>query len=131
MASSDSSSDEGAESDTGKAPSGLLGKLVSRVQNLTGNAQLSPAQLEPILTSFKGELMGKNVAEDVASKIVSGVGKSLEGTRTERFTTIGSTVKEAITKSIEEILTPKKSVDVLQAALEAKAKHEVFSIAFL
>lgn len=131
MDSSDESAGSASDDDSSRLPSGLLGKLVTKVQNLTGNAQLSASQLEPILTAFKSDLMAKNVAEDVASKIVAGVGQSLEGTRTERFTTIGSTVKEAITKSIEEILTPKKSVDVLKAAMEAKAKNRVYSIAFL
>ena len=130
-----SESDEIIESDMEldemKAKNGLFGKLISSVQNLTGNAQISKADLEPILNVFLEGLMSKNVARDVATKIVESVSNQLVGTRTERFTSMGKTVKEAITKSIEEILTPKKSIDVLKAALDAKAQGRVFSIAFL
>lgn len=114
-----------------KASGGLFGKLVTSIQNITGNAQLTQAQLDPVLESLQEGLMSKNVARDVAAKVVEGVGKSLLGTRTERFTSIAATVKEVITKSIEEILTPKKSIDVLKAALDAKAEGRVFSVAFL
>ena len=110
---------------------GLFGKLVSSIQNVTGNAQLSNQQLSPVLAAFQEGLMAKNVARDVAAKVVESVGNRLVGTRTERFTSIGATVKESITKSIEEILTPKKSIDVLKAALDAKAAGRVYSIAFL
>ena len=110
---------------------GLFGRLVASVQNVTGNAQLGRSDLEPVLRSFQEGLMTKNVARDVAAKIVDSVGNRLVGTRTDRFTSIGATVKEAITRSIEEILTPKKSIDVLKMALDAKNSGKVFSIAFL
>ena len=114
-----------------KATGGLLGKLVTSIQNVTGSAQVTQAQLDPVLESLQEGLMSKNVARDVAAKVVEGVGKSLLGTRTERFTSVAATVKEVITKSIEEILTPKKSIDVLKGALDAKAEGRVFSVAFL
>ena len=110
---------------------GLFGRLVSSIQNVTGNAQITQSQIQPVLSTFMEDLMGKNVARDVASKIVENVGNSLIGTRTEKFTSIASTVKDALTRSIEEILTPKKSIDVLKAALDAKAKGKVYSICFL
>jgi signal recognition particle receptor subunit alpha len=128
---SDNDESSGYTDSDSEAPSGLIGRLVSKVQNITGNAQLRLSDLEPILSSFKTDLMSKNVAEEVAAKIVSSVGKSLEGTRTERFTTVGVTVKQSLERSIEEILTPKKSVDVLKAAMDAKSRNEVFTIAFL
>ena len=110
---------------------GLFGRFVSSIQNVTGNAQMTQSQIQPVLNTFMDELMTKNVARDVASRIVEGVGNSLVGTRTEKFTSIASTVKDAITRSIEEILTPKKSIDVLKAALDAKANNQVYSICFL
>jgi len=110
---------------------GLFGRFVSSIQKVTGNAQMTQTQIQPVLTSFMEELMAKNVARDVASRIVEGVGNSLVGTRTDKFTSIASTVKEAITRSIEEILTPKKSIDVLKAALDAKANNRVYSVCFL
>ena len=110
---------------------GLIGRFVSSIQKVTGNAQMTQSQIQPVLSNFMEELMAKNVARDVASKIIEGVGNSLVGTRTEKFTSIAVTIKEAITRSIEEILTPKKSIDVLKAALDAKANNRVYSICFL
>lgn len=129
---SDSEIDESEiELDAEKTKTGLFGKLVSSIQNVTGNAQLSQSQLAPVLAVFQEGLMTKNVARDVAARVVESVGNRLAGTRTERFTSVGATVKDAITKSIEEILTPKKSIDVLKAALDSKAQGKVYSIAFL
>ena len=110
---------------------GLFGRFVSSIQKVTGNAQMTQSQIQPVLSNFMEELMAKNVARDVASKIVEGVGNSLVGTRTDKFTSMSGTIKEAITRSIEEILTPKKSIDVLKAALDAKAENRVYSICFL
>jgi signal recognition particle receptor subunit alpha len=120
-----------AELDAEKTKTGLFGKFVSSIKNITGNAQLTPQDLAPVLNNLQEGLMSKNVARDVAARVVESVGNRLFGIRTERFTSIGATVKEAITRSIEEILTPKKSIDVLKAALDAKSKGRVFSIAFL
>lgn len=112
--------------------SGLIGRLVSSLQTkFTGNAEITKTDLSPILTSFQEGLMTKNVARDVAVKIVDSVGNSLVGTRTERFTSLGATVASAITRSIEQILTPKKSIDVLKAALDVVKSGGVYSIVFL
>lgn len=40
-------------------------------------------------------------------------------------------MKGALTEAIEQILTPKRSIDVLRAALQAKAAGKVYSIVFL
>ena len=110
---------------------GLIGRLVLGIKNVTGNAQLTRSDLAPILSKFQQDLMTKNVARDVAVKIVDGVGETLVGTRTERFTSIGKTVCEAITSSIEAILTPKKSIDIMKAVMDTKARGEVYSVVFL
>lgn len=130
----ESESEGEADSDSeidAASKTGLFGRLVASVQKVTGNAKLGRPEIEPVLQSFQEGLMAKNVARDVACKIVESVGNRLVGTRTERYTSIASTVKESITKSIEEILTPKKSIDVLKAALDAKVSGRVFSISFL
>ncbi|KAF4652675.1 hypothetical protein FOL47_010905, partial [Perkinsus chesapeaki] len=110
---------------------GLFARLTRQVKNITGNQVLRDEDLEPVLAVFRDELMAKNVAMDVANAISDGVKNSLVGTRTNQFTSIRSTVKQALTDSISRILTPKRSVDVLKAATEAKARGEVYSIVFL
>jgi len=131
MEDSENESEGFADSDVDEKSSGLFGKLVSNIKNVTGNAQLTQTQLQPVLNSFMEGLMAKNVARDVAVKIVDSVGQTLQGTRTERFTSVAATVRETITKSIGEIMTPKKSIDVLKAAMDAQSRGEVYSICFL
>ena len=127
----DSEDDNPGELSDVDVSAGLMGRLVASIKNVTGNAQLTKSELEPVLLAFQEGLMAKNVARDVAVKIVEGVGASLVGTRTERFTSTAATVKEAVTRSIEEILTPKKPIDVLKAAMDAKTRGEVYSVVFL
>jgi signal recognition particle receptor subunit alpha len=88
-------------------------------------------QLEPILQNFKISLMSKNVAADVANKLADSVRSSLAGKRTDTLTSMSATVKAKLEDAIETQLTPKKSVDVLQAALAAKSAGRVYSIVFL
>jgi len=87
--------------------------------------------LKPILANFRTALMTRNVASDVSTKLAESVRHSLVGKRTERLTSMTSTVKQALKESMETLLTPKKSIDVLRAALAAKNAGRVYSIAFL
>lgn len=98
---------------------------------MTGGAKLTEEDLKPLMKAFENELMEKNVAQEVVDKISESVQKTLVGKTTEKFTSVNATIKSALTASIEKILTPKKSVDVLRAALAAKAANKVYSIVFL
>jgi hypothetical protein len=40
--------------------------------------------------------------------------------RTDNFTTVKTTVKNALVESISKLLTPKKNIDILKDALSAK-----------
>ncbi|KAF4658892.1 hypothetical protein FOL46_006793 [Perkinsus olseni] len=110
---------------------GIFATLTRQLKNITGNQVLTDDDLQPVLATFREQLMSKNVAMDVANAIADGVANSLVGTRTGQFKSIHTTVKEALTQSISRILTPKKSVDVLRAAMQAKANGQVYSIVFL
>ncbi|KAF4699369.1 hypothetical protein FOZ62_000023, partial [Perkinsus olseni] len=110
---------------------GIFATLTRQLKNITGNQVLTDDDLQPVLATFREQLMSKNVAMDVANAIADGVANSLVGTRTGQFQSIHATVKEALTQSISRILTPKKSVDVLRAAMQAKANGQVYSIVFL
>ncbi|CBZ52165.1 putative signal recognition particle protein [Neospora caninum Liverpool] len=91
------------------ATSGWFGRIASKLQTFTG----------------------KNVAEEVIDLLLHSVQSRLKGTRTASFTTVHQTVRMATRDAIVKILTPKKTVDVLRLALEAKAEGRVFSIVFL
>merc|ERR1719356_1002894 len=135
----DDESDDGEEAaeanskDSGKPGrmGGLYKSLTRSVKNITGGAMLGEEDLEPVLSSFKTNLMARNVAADVAIKLADSVRTSLVGKRTEKFTSMSATVKSALKESIETQLTPKKSIDVLRAALAAKNAGRVYSIVFL
>jgi len=75
--------------------------------------------------------MERNVATAVADKLAESVTKSLVGRKTEAWTTLRSTVRTSLVSAIGNLLTPKKSVDVMRAALSAKAAGKPYSIAFL
>lgn len=132
-----SGSSDGEEEQQNTAPkantrsSGLFKVLAKSVKNLTGGAVLTQEDLDPILKSFKTALMSRNVAADVATKLSDSVNQTLVGKRTDRFTSMTATVKGVLQESMETILTPKKSVDVLRAAIAAKNAGRVFSLCFL
>lgn len=110
---------------------GLFKKLTRSITNLTGGAVLNDEDLDPILSTFKTSLMARNVAAEVASKLADSVRTSLIGKTTDRFTSMSATVKHALQESMETLLTPKKSIDVLRAALAAKNAGRVYTIVFL
>jgi len=129
---SDSSDDELQENDKKDGRVGGLFKSFTRgVKNLTGGAVLQEADLAPLLLNLKTQLMVRNVAAEVADKLADSVRVSLVGKKTEKFTSMGSTVKACMTEAMEAILTPKKSIDVLRAALAAKNAGRVYSVVFL
>lgn len=121
----------GAQDDKPGRVGGLFKNLTRGLKNVTGGAKLTEDELEPILVSFKNALMAKNVAADVSSKLADSVRASLIGRTTERFTSMASTVKSSLQESMETLLTPKKSIDVLRAALAAKNAGRVYTIVFL
>mmetsp|Transcript_58761 Transcript_58761/g.137170 ORF Transcript_58761/g.137170 Transcript_58761/m.137170 type:complete len:614 (+) Transcript_58761:88-1929(+) len=110
---------------------GLFKTLTKGVKNLTGGAVLADEDLDPILATFRMALMARNVAAEVADKLSDSVRTSLVGKRTEKFTSMSATVKQSLKESMETLLQPKKSIDVLRAALAAKNSGRVYSIVFL
>merc|ERR1740138_1556437 len=110
---------------------GLFKTLTRSVKNITGGAVLTDEDLDPILGSFRNALMSKNVAAQVSAKLADSVRTSLVGKRTDSFTSMSSTVKSKLKEAMEALLTPKKSIDVLRAALAAKNAGRVYSIVFL
>lgn len=126
-----SDDEEEAKQEQEKKQAGLFGKLTRSVKNITGGAVLGEEDLAPILKNFKTSLMAKNVAADVAEKLADSVRTSLIGKRTDRFTSMSATVKGVLQDAIETQLTPKKSIDVLRAALAAKNAGRVYTVVFL
>lgn len=129
---SDDEEDEQAEQkDKPGRVGGLFKSLTRNVKNITGGAVLSDEDLQPILQQFKTDLMTKNVGAEVATKLAESVRTSVVGKRTERFSSMTHTVKQTLKDAMETLLTPKKSIDVLRAAMAAKNAGRVYSICFI
>lgn len=126
----ESDAEKDGEAKTGRM-GGLFKTLTRSVKNITGGAVLGEEDLAPILSTFKTALMTRNVAAEVSDKLADSVRASLIGKTTGRFQSMTATVKAALQDAMETLLTPKKSVDVLRAAMAAKSAGRVYSIVFL
>lgn len=98
----------------------MFSKLTNAFQNITGNKTLTDEDVEPILKNFADALIEKNVASEIAESLCKSVANTLVDKRTESFTTVKATVKDALVSSITKLLTPKRNIDILKEALSAK-----------
>ena len=86
----------------------------SKTSNLL-NKELERSDLNAALETMRQKLVSKNVAVDIAAKLCDSVAARLVGKRLNTFTRVGTIVQEALCESIERILTPKRSIDVLRS----------------
>lgn len=105
-------------------------RVMNMFKGLVGGKTLTLDDMEPILDKLKDHLIGKNVASDVAGKICDSVGAKLNGKVLGTFQTVGSTVKAALEESLLTLLRPRRQVDVLREALEAKRQGRPFVVTF-
>ena len=118
---------------------GTLGSLFSR---LTGAKTLTQADLAPVLEGMKQHLMKKNVAKEIAEKVVEGVGEDLVGRRITGWGGTNTAVRNALSAALTRILTPKTSTDLLlsirtklsegqSSMIGGTGKKEPYSIVFV
>ena len=112
-------------------PTGIFSKFTSALKNYIGNKVLTKQDLKPVMDELINLLMEKNVAKEIAENLCESVQKGLLGVKTNSFTTITTTVKEALKDSIAKILTPKEELDILRNALSAKKRGEPYKIVFI
>lgn len=106
------------------------GVVSNLFKGLVGGKTLTSEDVALPLEKLRDHLIGKNVASDVANKICDSVAKKLEGKVLGTFQTVSSTVKGALEESLLTLLRPKKQVDVLRDALEAKRQQRPFVVTF-
>jgi signal recognition particle receptor subunit alpha len=104
--------DEDAQ-DTGGDGAVAGGKVFDFFKGLAGMKDLQKSDVQPALDQFRDTLIGKNVAKDIADKLIDSVASSLEGKRMESMTTVSATVRKALDEALTRILTPRQSVDIL------------------
>ena len=110
---------------------GIFSKFTSTLKNYMGNKVLTEEDLKPVMDQLVSLLMEKNVAKEIAENLCLSVKKGLLNTKTDSFTTITTTVKNALKESIAKILTPKEELDILRQALAAKKRGEPYKIVFI
>lgn len=135
---SDSSSDEESEEDVGNNNSpasktnstGKRGGVFSMFSKFVGAKNLTREDMESALDKLREHLIAKNVANYIANELCDSVAVKLEGKVLGTFDTIASTVKNALTEALVQILSPKRRIDILRDCLEAKKNQRPYVMAF-
>lgn len=109
-----------------KKKSGLL----SYFKGFVGGKTLTRADLHWALEKMRDHLISKNVAADIAYKLCDSVATSLEGKSIGTFDSVAAMVKDALNMSLVRILSPKRRVDIIRDALEAKRNNKPYTIIF-
>ena len=110
------------------AVSAFFGKLQAKY---FGDKKIEISDLSQVVDDLRDRLVSKNVAADIAAQISDSLKRALVGKRTESFTSVAQTAKDALEQSLTRLLAPNKSVDLLKWASEAKREKRVFSLLFL
>jgi len=95
-----------------------------------GSKAITREDLEPVLAKLRDNLIGKNVASEVAASLTESVMVKLEGSVMGTFQFLERTVKDALTQSLMKLLTPKRRIDVLRDVMDAKENKRPYVISF-
>ncbi|XP_036938258.1 signal recognition particle receptor subunit alpha [Acanthopagrus latus] len=117
-------------SKTSSKKGGGIGGMFGMLKGLVGSKSLTRADMESVLDKMRDHLIAKNVAAEIASQLCDSVAKKLEGKVMGTFTTVASTVKQALQDSLVQILQPKRRVDILRDVMEAQNQRRPFVITF-
>ncbi|KOX70543.1 Signal recognition particle receptor subunit alpha like protein [Melipona quadrifasciata] len=104
--------------------------MFSMFKSLVGNKSLKREDMAPVLEKLKDHLISKNVAAEIAQKLCDSVGVKLEGKVLGTFDSVANTVKATLTDALVQILSPKRRVDILRDAMEAKKNNRPYVMTF-
>ncbi|XP_060532432.1 signal recognition particle receptor subunit alpha homolog [Cylas formicarius] len=127
--SSDEESDEEIQQQESKKSSSK-GGMFSIFKSLVGSKNLTAADTKPVLEKMRDHLIGKNVAADIAIKLCDSVSAKLEGKILGTFDSVTTIVKNTLTDSLVQILSPNRRVDILRDCLEAQRQGRPFIMTF-
>lgn len=113
-----------------KKPAASSG-LMSFFKNMTGQKEMTPETLEPIMSKMKEHLVNKNVAADIAQHLCDSVAKGLVGQTLGNFKSVQAHVKQSMETALKRILTPKTSVDLLRDIAQAQSENRPYTIVFI
>lgn len=109
----------------------MFGRMVKGIKSITGNLVLTEREIIPIVDRLKEMLMEKNVAEEVARKMLETVTSELVNSTTKSFTSVEATVREAVRQAVSRVLSSGKQIDIVKEALRAKEKGLLFKVVFI
>ncbi|XP_011869633.1 PREDICTED: signal recognition particle receptor subunit alpha homolog isoform X2 [Vollenhovia emeryi] len=104
--------------------------MFSMFKSLVGSKSLKQEDMLPVLEKLKDHLITKNVAADIAQKLCDSVGTKLEGKVLGTFDSVANTIKATLTDALVQILSPKRRIDILRDALEAKKSNRPYVMTF-
>lgn len=126
----DEDDDEVDESGDGKTDGGAAAGVFNYFKGLAGMRNLTREDLTPALQQFRDALIGKNVAQDIADRLIESVMTSLEGKRMETMTSVSTTVRNALDDALTRILTPRQSTDILADIAAKKGTGRPYVITY-
>ncbi|SOV18485.1 signal recognition particle receptor alpha subunit [Plasmodium sp. gorilla clade G2] len=96
------------------------------------NSKIEEEDIEKILHEIKNKLLSKNVAIGICDTLIDRMKENLIGKKKTLFAlNVKKTVSNVLSETIQSILIPKDSVDVLRSAIESKSLGKLYSIVFL
>ncbi|XP_074832949.1 signal recognition particle receptor subunit alpha [Carettochelys insculpta] len=113
-----------------RAKKGGLGGMFGMLKGLVGSKSLTREDMDPVLEKMKDHLIAKNVAADITVQLCESVAKKLEGKVMGTFTTVTSTVKQALQESLVQILQPQRRVDMLRDVMDAQRHRRPYVVTF-
>lgn len=118
------------ELDIDSNTSATSSSMLSMFKTLVSQKELTEASIDPILQKYKDNLISKNVASEIATKLISAVKNKLVGQTIGTFSSIKKAVFNGLEESLVQILTPRRRVDILRDVLHAKGEGRPYSITF-
>ncbi|KRZ73113.1 Signal recognition particle receptor subunit alpha -like protein [Trichinella papuae] len=107
------------------------GGLLAAFQSLVGNKTLTDDLLLGPLEKMKEQLIGKNVAAEVADKLCQSVRTSLRGSVVGQFSLIASVVRDAFRQCLVQLLLkPERNSCLLRDIFQARQSGRCYSIVF-
>lgn len=125
------SDDERKEEGKKVKKSGILSSFKNSFKAFTEGKVLGEEDLKKILDKFKDDLMGKNVAEEIARDIVETLKVKLLNHKLQVFSSATDLVKQTLKETLTRILTPKKTYDILSEANKSRENGEPYVITFI
>ncbi|KUJ23565.1 P-loop containing nucleoside triphosphate hydrolase protein [Mollisia scopiformis] len=121
------------KTDTVTSSTGIVGSSISAIggyfRSIVGGKTLTKEDLEKPMKAMEDHLLRKNVAREAAIRLCEGVERELIGVKTENFESIQTRIESAMESSLQKMLTPTSSHDlVLEINAIKKQRPYVISI---